>query len=371
MQDPYQILGISRRATQAEIKQNYRRLAKELHPDRQPGNTAAAEKFKEIAAAYHVLGDAKQRSRFDRGEIDAHGNRQAGYQASQSQGQSQSQSRNQSRSRSGGRADTRKKQGASNGPRAGSPFGRTGQSNAKTASNKNNSGAGFAASQKAPEVDATVEGGGFNNFGFGGFSASDIFQPFFRKDKKPDQSRSEASSLDRKCKLEIGLLDAIKGGKKRMTLIPGQDVFVTVPPGVEDGQIIRLKGMGEKGRGKSVGDALVEISVKHHPWFVRVGNDIHVELPVTVQEAIMGAQVEVPTIDGPVSVKVPKGANAGVRLRLKGKGVLDHKSGKRGDQHLVVRIVLPDHAPAFEQFVKHWAPDNDYDVRAGFRKLQE
>jgi DnaJ-class molecular chaperone len=359
MQDPYQILGISRRASQAEIKQNYRRLAKELHPDRQPGNATTADKFKEIAAAYHVLGDAKQRSRFDRGEIDANGNRQAGYQPPPpKQGRPAGDARRQ-------RARTSAK--TSTGAGARSPFGQ----DQATASGKTAGKPEFTAGPKAPEVDATVENNGFNNFGFGGFSASDIFQPFFRKDKKAAPASTEASALDRHCKLQIGLLDAIKGGKKRMTLVPGQDVFVTVPPGVEDGQIIRLKGMGEKGRGKTMGDALVEISVKHHPWFVRVGNDIHVELPVTVQEAVLGAQVEVPTIDGPVSVRVPKGANAGVRLRLKGKGVIDRKNGTRGDQHLVIRIVLPENASEFEGMVKLWAPGNDYDVRESFRKLQE
>jgi|GEM_PF-22478 DnaJ-class molecular chaperone len=354
MLDPYQTLGISRRASQAEIKQNYRRLAKELHPDRQPGNASAAEKFKEIASAYHVLGDAKQRSKFDRGEIDANGNRQAGYRPPPPP------------PKPGAR-----KQARPASSKAKNPFGAKQASPGKTSANFKTP----PQAPPAPKAEATVEEGGFNNFGFGGFSATDIFQPLFRKDKKSPPTRGGAkqreSDLDRRCKLEIGLLDAIKGGKKRMTLTPGQDVFVTVPPGVEDGQIIRLKGMGEKGKGKTVGDALVEISVKHHPWFVRVGTDIHVELPVTIQEAVLGSVVEVPTIDGPVSVTVPKGSNAGVRLRLKGKGIVDTKSGTRGDQHLVIRVVLPDNATGFEKLVKQWAPGNDYDVRGNFRKLQE
>jgi DnaJ-class molecular chaperone len=361
MLDPYQTLGISRRASQAEIKQNYRRLAKELHPDRQPGNTSTVEKFKEIAAAYHVLGDARQRSKFDRGEIDANGNRMAGYQAPP-KAKPQASPRKASRSTN-----------AKSGAKAKSPFGGA-QQGAAGAAHQASAKAGAAVSgarPAAPEVDVTVESGGFNNFGFGGFSASDIFQPFFRKDKKAPPGKNRGSDLDRHCKLEIGLLDAIKGGKKRLTLVPGQDVFVTVPPGVEDGQIIRLKGMGEQGKGKTTGDALVEISVKHHPWFVRVGHDIHVELPVTVQEAVLGTSLEVPTIDGPVSVKVPKGSNAGVRLRLKGKGIVDIKSGKRGDQHLVIRIVLPEDQTEFEKLVRQWAPGNDYDVRGIFRKLQE
>ena len=360
MLDPYQTLGISRRASQAEIKQNYRRLAKELHPDRQPGNNSTAEKFKDIAAAYHVLGDAKQRSKFDRGEIDANGNRMAGYQPPP-----------KSEPRAGARKPSRPSSTRS-GSKAKSPFGAKTASAGSAQAGSAKTGTGTTNDQpRAPKAEATVEEGGFGNFGFAGFTASDIFQPFFRKDKKAAPASTEASALDRHCKLQIGLLDAIKGGKKRMTLTPGQDVFVTVPPGVEDGQIIRLKGMGEKGKGKAVGDALVEISVKHHPWFVRVGTDIHVELPVTIQEAVLGSVVEVPTIDGPVSVTVPKGSNAGVRLRLKGKGIVDTKSGTRGDQHLVIRVVLPDNATGFEKLVKQWAPGNDYDVRGNFRKLQE
>jgi DnaJ-class molecular chaperone len=359
MLDPYQTLGISRRASQAEIKQNYRRLAKELHPDRQPNNASAAEKFKEIAAAYHVLGDARQRSRFDRGEIDAQGHARAGYQPPPKP-KSKPQAKPQAR-KNASAAGTTGAAGGGASAKAGAA-GAAGAAKAKAQSRPQ---------PTAPEAEATVEDSGFNNFGFGAFSASDIFQPFFRKDKKAPPPKETRSPLDRRYKLEIGLLDAIKGGKKRLSLATGKDVFVTVPPGVEDGQMIRLKGMGDKGKGSSVGDALVEISIKHHPYFVRVGADIHVELPVTVQEAVLGTRLEVPTIDGPVSVTVPKGANTGIRLRLKGKGIVDAKSGTRGDQHLLIKVVLPDGEAGFEKLVKQWAPGNDYDVRENFRKLQE
>ena len=357
MLDPYQTLGISRQASQAEVKQNYRRLAKELHPDRQPGNSSAAEKFKEIASAYHVLGDARQRARFDRGEIDANGNNMAGYRPARPKAGQKNNARK--RPDADARAQTK----------TGNPFRASAKAGAAAGAKTNTDNASATAS--APNAEATVEEGGFNNFGFGGFSASDIFQPFFRKDKKPAAAKENSSSLDRRYKLEIGLLDAIKGGKKRLSLASGQDVFVAVPPGVEDGQVIRLKGMGDKGIANTSGDALVEISVKHHPYFVRIGLDIHVELPITVQEAVMGTRIEVPTMDGPVSVAVPKGANTGVRLRLKGKGIVDAKSGKRGDQHLMVKVVLPDNEAGFEQLVREWAPGHDYDVRGNFRKLQE
>lgn len=351
MLDPYEVLGVSRGASQAEVKQSYRRLAKQWHPDRQQGDVLAAERFKEVAAAYHLLGDARQRSRFDRGEIDASGKRQANFRQSGAK-RSRAKSRSAQRKSTGNRGQSEKA--------------------SATASAANAAGAEAPqASAKASE-QTKVEAAAFENFGFGGFSASDIFQPFFRgkKDSREDQPKGKAG--DHRYQLEIGLLDAIKGGKKRLTLENGNDVYVAVPAGVEEGQIIRLKGMGEAAKtglgAKPAGDALVEINILPHPVFVQVGQDIHVELPVTIQEAVLGAQIEVPTIDGPVSLTVPKGSNTNTRLRLRGKGVAERKTGVRGDQHMTLRIVLPENDKAFTHLVKDWAPGNDYDVRKGLRK---
>jgi len=353
MQDPYSILGVSRNVSQAELKQNYRRLAKELHPDRQPGDSAASERFKDISAAYHVLGDSKQRGRFDRGEIDAYGNRRQPFK--------RPSPKEKKSNRQTGNAKSAKANASAQGG-----F----QSTASTASATSAKASATAWTQ--PEAAATAPPGetkpGFENFGFGGFSASDLFQPFFRHKRATDDSDDATrAGTDQRHRLEIDLLDAIKGGKKRLTLETGRDVFVNIPIGVEDGQIIRLKGQGGKSESTKPGDVLVEISIKPHAYFKREGRDVQLDLPVTISEAVEGARIAVPTIDGPVSVTVPKGSNAGTRLRLRGKGAIDPKSGSRGDQHLTLRIVLPDGDNIFNRLVKQWSKDNDYDVRSMFR----
>ncbi len=351
MLDPYEVLGVSRSASQAEVKQSYRRLAKQWHPDRQPGDSLAAERFKEVAAAYHLLGDARQRSRFDRGEIDAAGKRQTNFRKGNAK-RSRAKPRTGQRSASGSR--TRSEKTTAQTGAAAAAAAESGQTTAKGGE------------------QATVEPAGFENFGFGGFSASDIFQPFFRGKKESRDDQPNGKVGDQHYKLEIGLLDAIKGGKKRLTLKSGKDVYVAIPAGVENGQVIRLKGMGDAAKtglgARPAGDALVEIGILPHPVFVQVGQDIHVELPVTIQEAVLGARIEVPTIDGPVSLTVPKGSNTNTRLRLRGKGVAERKTGVRGDQHMTLRIVLPENDKDFTQLVKSWAPGNDYDVRKGLKK---
>lgn len=355
MQDPYSILGVSRNASQAELKQSYRRLAKELHPDRQPGDSAAAERFKDVAAAYHVLGDSKQRSRFDRGEIDAQGNRRAPFKRPGAKAKSAKQRANNKSSAQARAA------GAT--PRSGF------QSSSSARSTEHVSANAWTRTGAAGVVDPGETKPGFENFGFGGFSASDLFQPFFRHKRATDTDEpAGGAGSDVRYRLEIGLLDAIKGGKKRLSLKDDRDIFVTVPVGVEDGQIIRLKGQGEKSASDRPGDALVEIAIAPHPYFTRSGRDIHLDLPVTIQEAVAGARIAVPTVDGPVSVTVPKGSNAGTRLRLRGKGAIEPKTGTRGDQHLTLRIVLPDADDSFNRLVKEWSKDNDYDVRALFRR---
>ncbi len=355
MQDPYSILGVSRNASQTELKQNYRRLAKELHPDRQPGDSAAAERFKDISAAYHVLGDSKQRVRFDRGEIDAYGNRRAPFKRP-----ADKEKKSKQKTSSAKFAKTKASAGSQSGFH-------TSSSSAHQAS----AGASANAWTQADAVLAKEAGepkSGFENFGFGGFSASDLFQPFFRyKRATDDNEASTAAGNDQRYRLEIDLLDASKGGKKRLSLKSGRDVFINVPVGVENGQIIRLKGQGEKVENSNPGDALVEISITPHAYFRREGRDIQLDLPVTISEAVEGARIAVPTIDGPVSVTVPKGSNAGTRLRLRGKGAIEPKTGDRGDQHLTLRIVLPDSDNFFNRLVKEWSKGSDYDVRGIFR----
>jgi len=356
MQDPYTILGVSRNASQTEVKQSYRRLAKALHPDRQPGDSAAAERFKEISAAYHVLGDQRQRHKFDRGEIDANGNRRAPFK------------RPEPKSRS-----AKQRQNARNGSTSGTS-GNTAQAGAHASTSANSASHDYARTWTqtgagAGAAEAAEAKASFENFGFGGFSASDLFQPFFRHKRSTDEDDQEDGGIgkDMRYRLEIGLLDAIKGGKQRLSLKDDRDIFVTVPVGVENGQIIRLKGQGEKAAKGRAGDALVEISIVPHAYFTRHGKDIHMDLPVTVQEAVQGARIAVPTIDGPVTVTVPKASNAGTRLRLRGKGAIEPKSGTRGDQHLTLKVVLPEANDGFDRLVNDWSKDNDYDVRALFR----
>ena len=308
MMDPYQVLGVGRDAGQNDIKTAYRNLAKELHPDRHPGDTRAAERFKEVSAAYQILGDAKTRGRYDRGEIDGSGNERMQHQRTYAH--------------------------AGTGERT-----RTG----------------------------SFESFGFDNFGFGGFNAEDIISPLFGARRRGRRTGVRARGSDRRYTMQIRFLEAAKGGSRRLTLAGGTSVDVTIPAGIDDGQTVRLKGKGNPSpaHGPS-GDALIEVRVAPHPVFTRDDNDIHVELPVTLQEAVLGARVEVPTIDGPVTMRIPKGSNSGSKLRLKGKGVINRKTSQRGNQYLTLAIMLPESADAdLTEFLNDWHP-NGYEVR---RKL--
>ena len=308
MTDPYQVLGVARDAGQGDIKTAYRNLAKELHPDRHPGDTGAAERFKEVSAAYQILGDAKTRGRYDRGEIDASGNERMQHQRTYAH--------------------------AGTGERT-----RTG----------------------------SFESFGFDNFGFGGFNAEDIISPLFGARRRGRRTGVRARGSDRRYTMQITFLEAAKGGSRRLTLAGGTSVDVTIPAGIDDGQTVRLKGKGNPSPAHgSGGDALIEVRVAPHDVFKRDGNDIHVELPVTLQEAVLGARIEVPTIDGPVTMRIPKGSNSGSKLRLKGKGVINRKTSQRGNQYLTLAIMLPESPDAdLTEFLNDWHP-NGYEVR---RKL--
>ena len=309
MKDPYQVLGVGRRASQDDIKTAYRKLAKELHPDRHPGDAHAAERFKEVSAAYQILGDAKTRGRYDRSEIDAAGNERMHHHRSYAH--------------------------AGTGERT-----RTG----------------------------SFESFGFDNFGFGSFNADDIFSPLFGNRREGRRTGFRARGSDRRYTMQVSFLEAAKGGSRRLNLVGGKSVDVTIPAGIDDGQTVRLKGQGNAspGRGPS-GDALIEVRVAPHPSFTRDGDDIHVELPVTLHEAVLGARVEVPTIDGSVTMRVPKGSNTGTKLRLKGKGVINRRTSQRGDQYISLAIMLPDSPDAdLTRFLNDWRP-NGYDARHKLR----
>jgi DnaJ-class molecular chaperone len=308
LDDPYKVLGVSRDATADQIKTAYRKLARGLHPDLHPNDKQAEDKFKKVGAAYDLLGDAKKRARFDAGEIDANGSE---------------------------RARGRARGGASAG-----------------------GGGGF---------------GGFGGFGFGGESAQDIFDELLRRKDKgrakgwspfDDQpGTAPASGGDAHFSLKITFAEAALGATKRITLTSGKNLDVKVPAAAKDGSTLRLKGQGHAGRGGgAAGDALIEIQVSPHPFFKREGDDVTLDLPVTLAEAIGGAKVTVPTIDGKVAVTIPPGANSGTTLRLKGKGA--GAAGARGDQLVTLKVMLPDRADdELADFLKKWESKHPYDVR--------
>ena len=260
--DPYKTLGVKKDASQEDIQKAYRRLAKKLHPDLNPGNKQAEEQFKEVSAAYDLLGDPEKRAQFDRGEIDASG--------------------------------------------AERPRHRYYRDFAEGASSPIRSDAGFA--------------------DFAG--ADDILSQIFGRAGRGANVRMRGQDVH--YRLELDFLDAINGGKQQLTLPDGSVLDVTIPPGTRDGQILRLRGKGRPGIGGGPpGDALIEVEVRPHRIFTLKGDDIHVELPISLSEAVLGGKVKVPTPSGPVTMTVPKWANTGTVLRLKGKGA-PRADGSRG-----------------------------------------
>ena len=299
MRDPYEVLGVSRSASDADIKKTYRRLVKETHPDLNPGDKKVEQRFKDLSSAYDLLRDKKKRARYDRGEIDAEGKERPEFAFHRAYGDA----------------------GRSRGARAGG---------------------------------ARAAGGG----GGGSFSAHDIFDELFGRTSLKTKGANISYALS------VDFLEAARGGKRRVVLSSGRSLEVNIPPGTENGQTLRLKGQGLPGMGGGPsGDALIEIKVGSHPYFTRKGRDIVVDVPVTLHEAVLGANIQVPTIDGKVAVKVPRGANSGTRLRLKGKGIAG-SGGARGDQYVKLTIMLPDSPDSdLTNFVGRWKPGTNYNPR--------
>lgn len=296
MKDPYELLKVPRDASAEDIKRAYRKLAKALHPDINPGNEAVERQFKEVSQAYSILRDPEKRKRFDRGEIDASGQ------------------------------ETPWKGG----------FYRT-----------------------------HAGGGGRSKYGpfeFGeDLDVDDLFADLFGRRKRSVRRKGADVSYS----VPITFLEAAVGAKKRVRLGDGKSLDIRIPPATEDRQVLRLKGQGMAGvGGASAGDALVEIHIQPHAFFTRSGLDVLVDLPVTLPEALLGADIKVPTVHGVVSMKIPPGSNSGTTLRLRGKGIHDPKSGKKGDQLLKLKIVLPDKPDSeLKDFVENWSKAHAYDPR--------
>ncbi len=296
--DPYKILGVAPTASAEEIRSAYRKLAKRYHPDLNPGDAAAEERFKAISAAYELLSDPEKRARYDRGEIDASG-----------------QERPERR------------------------FYRT-----------------YAETGEGARYRPM---GGFGaESGFGPEDLGDILGRFFGGEGL------RVRGQDQLYRLTVSFLEAVNGTTRTVELPNGKTLTVRIPPGIETGQVLRLAGQGGPGlHGGPPGDALIEVTVAPHPYFRREGRDIHLELPISLKEAVLGAKVPVPTPSGTVQLTIPKGSDTGTRLRLRGRGVPAHGGQPAGDQYVTLKVVIGPQDPALEAFLQTWQPAGAFDPR--------
>ncbi|GBQ28775.1 J domain-containing protein [Gluconacetobacter azotocaptans] len=292
--DPYEILGLSRTASQDDIRKAYRKLAKTHHPDLNPGDKVAEEKFKAISSAHTLLSDTEQRARFDRGEIDATGQE-----------------------------------------RGWAPGGGGYRDHAEGAQ-----GFRYSAGHFSEDDLGDVFGSMFGQ------------QRGFRR-----RPQGPARGEDRSYTLAVSFADAVNGGTSRITLPGGATLDVKIPPGIEDGQVMRLRGKGGEGhQGGPAGDALITIGITPDPDYTRDGNDIRMSLPVGLKTAVLGGPVTVPTPGGPVSMNVPAHSDSGRVMRLRGRGVKAHGGREAGNLYVTLKIVIGRPDEALETFLKSWTP---------------
>ncbi len=309
MADPYAALGVARTATEADIKKAYRKLAKELHPDRNKDNPKATARFSAVTQAYDLLLDKDKRARFDRGEIDGDGNPT-------------------------------------------SPFGFGGGGGGNPAGFRPGpGGGGFQAD--GPDLSDIFEnmfsgggnrGGGFAG-GFGGFGR-----------------REQPKGANIAYKLDVPFIDAVTSKAQRVTLADGKTIDLKLPAGLESGAQMRLADKGQPGPGGN-GDGIVTINIQAHRFFERVGDDVRLNLPISLSEAVLGASVRVPTAEGAVMLTVPKGSTSGKTLRLRGRG-FHRKDGSRGDQLVTLMVDLPTDDAALSAFVEGWKDTDRRNPRA-------
>ncbi|MDP2079896.1 MAG: DnaJ C-terminal domain-containing protein [Pseudotabrizicola sp.] len=304
--DPYKALGLTKSATADEIKKAYRKLVRTSHPDLHPDDAGAEARFKAISAAYDLLKDPETRARFDTGEIDATGAERPQRQYYRDFAES-----------------------------TGSPY---------------QQGRGFDAQGDPADIFAEIlrqrtRGGSYGS--------------------QRDQGGYSVPGHDVKYALEVPFLDAARGGEMHITLPDGSSISVKIPQGARDGQTLRLRGKGGPGYGGgSAGDALIALTVSPHPVFRRENDDILLTLPITIDEAVLGGKVVTPTIDGPVTLSIPKGANSGRILRMRGRGVARAGGKAAGDQLVELRIVAPPSIDdALRDFLNEWRETHAYDPR--------
>ena len=300
MADPYATLGVARGASEADIKKAYRKLAKELHPDRNKDNPKASERFSQVTNAYDLLNDKDKRARFDRGEIDGDGNPAMPFGGARAPG-------------GGFRAQDFDMNGGAGGPDVSDIF------------------------------EGLFGGRGFGGGG-GGFSGG-----FGRRSAGPPPKGGNVAY-----RLRVPLADAAALAPQRITLADGKTIDLKLPAGVEDGTQMRLSGKGDPGPG-GAGDAIVTIEIEPHRFFTRDGDDVRLDLPVSLKEAVLGGAVKVPTVEKPVMLTVPAGSTSGRTLRIKGRG-FHKKGGGRGDQLVTLMVDVPAGDADLAAFVEGWTP---------------
>jgi len=312
MSDPYNILGVSKTASAAEIKSAYRKLAKKLHPDVNPGRKDIEQKFKEIAAAYDLLSDPKKKAQYDRGDINAQGQQQAG----------------------GFRGRANPHGGYHSYTEGASPFGH--------------------------RAYKSTQGHSVKDDLFSSFFSEFMNQSHGKKNEftwKQDMGGREPPE-DTLLKMKVSFKEACLGTKKRVTFPNGKTLDITIPEGIEDGYKLRLKGQGKTGSFGEKGNAIIEIQIEPDKFLTRKDKDIYLDAPITLFEAVKGTSLKVPSLSGMLAIKVPKGSNTGTMLRLKGKGV----SG--GDMFVRLEVKLPETiSDDLSNFIEKWSKAHDYNPR--------